>query len=248
MAIASVLDRVKSFWNDITDKSAAKVRSPRWATESLTTVGIAVLGASAQIEAVRKVGSEFVGDFSSLFQLVLQLFAIFWCMAVISGKSELASGSAIIHSPASASPQLLYSYSQPLRFLAKVGLLLLMFLIPVSLRAVADEVIPLPSTIYGYIYRGADHPLDGVRVRIITREGQDITRGNWFTDSAGFYIATANRRIKRSDKIVVAPEECDGEHALSLMRSNQADNSTIMSDAKVKNDALFVHHIDCKEK
>lgn len=73
---------VAEFMRDLADKSANKLAAPRWGADSLTTFGIGILAASAQVEAVQKLTSQFVGDLSSAVQLLLQLFAIVWCVCL----------------------------------------------------------------------------------------------------------------------------------------------------------------------
>ena len=142
-----------------------------------------------------------------------------------------------------------YAYSQLLRFLAKLGLLLLVIMLPYKLMTVADDLLPLPTTIYGYIYTGADQPVDGARVRLVSRHGDDITSGTWFTDSQGFYIVKAVRHVRRSDVIKTIPNKCESELSLALTKSNEVPVSNTILDPQQRRPAdIFVHHINCAEK
>jgi hypothetical protein len=240
---------VTGFMRDLADKSANKLAATRWGADSLTTFGIGILAASAQAEAVQKLTSQFVGDFSSTVQLLLQFFAMLWCVTVISSKTP-NTGSSIIHVDfAPADQQSTYTYSQLLRSLAKLGLLALVIILPYKLTTVADDLLPLPRTIYGYLYKGADQPVDGARVRLVSRGGDDITSGTWFTDSHGFYIVKAVRRVRRSDVIKTIPGNCESELSLALTKSNEVPGGNTTLNPQLSRPAdIFVHHINCAEK
>jgi len=237
---------VIGFVRDLTDNSAETVWTPNWAADSLRTLGIAVLAASGQIEAVQKLVSQLVGDFSSAIQILLLLCAILWCVAVISSKIPSTRVSLIVGDLRPMDGRGLYGYSQPLRFVAKLGLLLFVIALPFRVRIVVDKLLPLPETIYGYVFLGADKPVNGARIRVISSNGADITSGTWTTDSRGFYILKGVRRLRRSDLVKVQPDGCKKELTLALSKSNEVSAGT----AKDQPDGtgifpIFIHHLDC---
>jgi hypothetical protein len=232
------------FVQDLADHSAERISSPNWAVDGLTTVGIAVLAASAQAEAVQKLVSQLVGDLSLVVQLFLLLGAILWCVAVISGKtpSKLTAG---VVAGANSKREYSYAYSQPVRIAAKIGLIIFVVAFPIKLKAIMEEALPLPSTIYGYLLYDTTKPVDGAHVRVVSADGSDITVGIWVSDSNGFYIIKARRAMRRSDVLKVMPDDCADEVSLSLTKSNEipSRNSDDRNDAMLS--PLFRHRIHC---
>jgi hypothetical protein len=236
----------RAFVRDLTDKSAAKADVPNWGTEGLSAVGIGVLAASAQVEALKKLAGQLVGDFSNAVQILLLLGAILWCAAIISGKTP-ASGALVV--PAEAAPRrYVYTYSQFLRTLAKAGLLGTIVFVPIKLRALADDLTLLPDTLYGFVYQGANQPVDNTPLRLVSSSGEDITSGSWFTDSRGFYIVRAVRRLRRSDSIRMVPEGCKSEQSLPLARTNEISHEAVEWPPGVGASPRFIYHITCEGK
>jgi hypothetical protein len=165
------------FFADMLDRSAVRKTTPQWDTEALTTIGIAVLAASAQAEAAQKLASQLIGDFANLVQFFLMLAAVLWCLAIIGGKVVTTDANAILGVVGSAREKRMYAYSQALRFSAKAGLLILIAFVPSKLAAIAVELSPLPSKICGYIYNGEHQPVDGARVWLISHSGDDTSDG-----------------------------------------------------------------------
>jgi hypothetical protein len=229
------------FIQDLTDQSANKISNPNWAVDGLTTIGIALLAASGQAEAVQKLVSQMSGDFSNVIQLILLLGAEFWCAAVISAKTK-SKQLAGIASKLSSTNVHIYLYSQPLRGAAKIGFLLLAVAVPSKLRTILDEVFPLPTTIYGYMFYDTTKPVDGANIRVVSSDDSDVTIGSWLTDSKGFYIVKAVRRIRRSDVLKVKPDGCTTEVSLPLKRPNE--HSTEGSQSALS--PLFMHVIHCE--
>lgn len=240
---------LSGFFADMVDQSANKKTTPRWSTEGLTTIGIAVLAASAQAEAAQKLASQLVGEFSNVVQLFLMVFAILWCVTVI--RSKVSTTGITVTAVDAGTPQedITFTYSQVVRFAAKAGMLVLIALIPSKVGAIAAELSPLPVAIYGYIYEGQDKPVDSARVWLVSRTGADITDGTWFTDSRGFYLVKAVRKVRRSDSVKIIPDQCNRELRLSLAEPNElrpgAPSQSVPPSESVP---TFIHHISCEEK
>jgi hypothetical protein len=223
------------FLRDFVDRSAARAPTANWGVESLTTLGVGVLAASAQAEAVGKLAGTVVGDFSTAVQMLLLLGAILWCAAIVSAKTA-------------AAPGYVYTYSQWLRTLAKAGLLGAIAFLPFRLAALADEWTPLPDTVYGFVYDSAGRPVDNARLRLLSLAGQDITSGSWFTDSRGFYAVRAIRRLRRSDAIRIAPEGCKTAQTLPLARIYAAPAAAPWPPELANASPRFLHHLECEAK
>lgn len=241
---AAVWRSCKGFLQDLTDKSAEKVSPPNWAGDALTTTGLAIVGASGQAEAVQKLVSLFAGDFASVVQLLLLLLALLWCGAIISGKAHFKQQAGVVAASDAAKTRS-YAFSQPLRVVAKIGLLLLLIAVPLKLSAVADNLIPLPDTIYGHVFYDTGKPVDGAPLRAVTSAGSDITSGSWTTDSNGFYVIKAKKRFRRSDVLRVIPDGCTVEVSLALTKANEVTPQSDRGDHGLGLRPMFEHRVHC---
>ena len=233
---------MRNFIQDLTDHSAKKVSNPNWAVDGLTTLGIAALAASGQVEAIQKLASQMIGDFSSAVQLLLLVIGVFWCTAVISAKTKFKHPPGIAPEGDSQSGHS-YVYSQLLRTGAKAGLMLFLVAVPFKTHAVLDELLPLPTTIYGYVFYDTTKPVDGANIRIVSSDGSDITVGSWVTDSKGFYTVKATRHLRRSDVLRVMPDGCTTEISLPLKRPNEGSVDSVHPSLS----PLFIHRSHCEE-
>jgi len=133
--------------------------------------------------------------------------------------------------------------------MAKLGIVLLTLFVPQRARTIIYDWLPLPDMVYGYIFVGASQPDDGERIWVLSEDGEDITSGNWYADSEGFFIVKARRKMKRSDVLLVMPAACKREMRIPLAKSNQValDPRSIPGRNKGLN-PLFVYHVLCSEK
>lgn len=233
------------------DRSADKAVSSNFGTESLTTIGIASLAASGQAEAIRKLFSQVVGDMSDLVQIVLWSWVIFWSAAIVASKRE-SNGARVSRSDGGVAPRRkTYSYSQFLRNLAKLAFVLFVAMLPFRVMSIAAELTPLQTTIYGAIYKDGDRPVESTAIHLMSSDGEDLTSGDWFTDSRGFFIARAKRRLRRSDLIKTAIDGCKTEQMLPLAKSNEATLPIAelhLDEAASRAYHFFVYHVDCEGK
>ena len=231
-----------SFPRDLFDRAARKIAPASWTGETLTVLGIALLAATGQAEALQKIAFALVGDRTSLVRLLLTVSALCWCVVVISKKTRVPG-------LAAASDKRVYSYSRPLRLLAILAAAILMVAIPSKISATVDELVPLPKTIYGYLYQLNGRPIDGANIRLVSSGGEDITRGDWLSDSEGFYIVKADRRIRRSDILTIFGEGCAGQHFLTLRRENEFKMNALRErPGRPELSPKFYHHLSCEDK
>lgn len=102
-----------------------------------------------------------------------------------------------------------YLHGPVIRNIAKVGFLILPFLIFIFSINLYTELYPLPKTVYGYVYNVNNSlPIVNARIRVMTNDSVDITDGEWQTDSRGFFIVQAKTTIRRDYKLFVLSSDC----------------------------------------
>src|SRR5262249_53016045 len=131
-------------------------------------------------------------------------------------------------------------FPQIVRILCKIGVIALLALLPSKFLAAKDDFIPLPNILHGYLIDAmTGKGISDARIRVITQDGVDVTDGDWFVDSQGFYIVKTRERVKRTAKIVVSVPGCEIQDELKLRRIDQ-----VASDNDVP---VFRHVAICGE-
>lgn len=230
---------ILGFVGDLFDRSAERNCNPAWTAEITRTLGLGIVNLASFWDAAAKVSAQVFGDFTSLLQLILAIIGCAWCISIIRGKTQRQASSLEL----AAAAQHEYSSSTIVRFSAKLAFMAFLLIIPTKTISAVGDLLPLPSTIYGYLIDlDSGQPLEQARVSLVTADGVDITAGVWFSDSHGFYIVTSSRRAWRSAKLIVT-HPCAKPVMLSLSKSYQINPT----DAEKQQDIepLFRHVITC---
>jgi hypothetical protein len=209
---------IHSFINDILDRSA-RPSSQGVALPDLWTISIlAFSGAATFFDAFTTLANRLFGIAGSIIPLGLVVVGLAWSIFVINTKDKQMLATVIVARTVPPS-ELTYAYSQSIRYLAKISMVVLLLLLPSHVAAVIDEFIPLPSTIYGYLVdaRSRKPVIDAV-VRVVDTNGVDVTTNQWPSDSTGFYIIENSRRVRRNSRIVVSQADCKTENELPMFR------------------------------
>lgn len=206
---------------------------------------MAISGAVSYASTLDRLASQLLGIPGSFLPIFIIVFGLSWCMYVIHVKTMEESNSRITL-PIEDKSQLRYKYGQPVRYLAKAGLLILLVLLPGKLSTAIDEVVPLPPTFYGYLIDARSaKPMADVRVRVVTADGVDITKGVWLSDSEGFYIVETLQRVQRNAHLVVIQPDCNMEQSLSLRRVDESHIDAFGRNTPAELRPMFRHIINC---
>jgi hypothetical protein len=163
---------------------------------------------------------------------------------LVSAKEETQGHASTITS-ADSKPHLECKYSQPVRYLAKIGMVVVLVSVPGKVVSLADEVIPLPATLYGYLVDArTGQSIADARVRVVSADGTDITQDTWLSDSEGFYIVRTTRRAYRNDRLLVTHQDCTGEQSFRLRRADEW-SEVPPSAPKEELRPIFRHVLNC---
>jgi hypothetical protein len=210
---SSILARVAA---DFTDRSASKRVDFSWDSGLWTTAGVVIAAAAAYFESSEKLFIGVFGDFKGTFRLLLVVVALLGCVFMVRSKRQVLSTST------GDSSSLQYSFAQPMRIVAKFGIIALLALLPTRVIAAKDDFIPLPQTIYGYLVDArSDKPVSDAGIRVVNQDGVDVTDGVWLSDSQGFYVVKTSEPVMRTAHIIISIPECKSRQSLTLRRVDQ---------------------------
>jgi hypothetical protein len=220
-------------FGDFLDRSAAKRKRPSRGVDLWVACGVALTTAAGYLESAEKVFIGVFGDFIGTFRLLLIIVSLVGCVFIVRSKTQLAK-------PFAMSSSFEYSFPQLVRILGKAGVIVLLVLLPSKFIAAKDDFVPLPRTLHGYLLYGkTGKALSDARIRVVTQDGVDVTDGNWFSDSKGFYIVRTRERVKRTAQIIISLPECQFREALRLRRIDQTGTEDGIP--------IFRHVADCDE-
>lgn len=227
------------------DRSAKKKKSNNWLRDISAVTIVALTGAGSYLTLVKDVGMTLLGLSGSLIPSIIVIAGIIWCFVIITSKEQK-------HEAGFAQKDLKtlqYVYVQPVRHLSKITLLFfLLYVLPLNINKALVERIPLASVIYGNLVdaRTGDPVIDA-RIRILTSDGIDVTKGEWFTDSRGFFIVETKSSIYRDAILAVFPTDCSKEIHLPLLSSFEVSVSETALNLPEGLDPMFQHQITCNE-
>jgi hypothetical protein len=231
---------LRAFLGDFLDQSATRRRNPNWIAEGLTTAGAGIVGAGSFWSFIENVAKPIFGEWANLFQLVLLIGAILWFGSLICAKVTRAKSL----KPA-PTPHVEYQFSQPVRILSKVALIVLICALPVKARNVYYDVRPLPPDLYGVLKDPSARPIAGGHIVILTSDDDNITVSSNGPDTDGFYHIVAKRPVRRSDHLRYRSDFCsvilpvDHAHQIAAQRENVTGQML---------SPMFSHTVICQEK
>jgi hypothetical protein len=239
--------RLRSFIGDLRDRSACP-RSQKVTLPDLWAIGLLVLsGATSFSESFSKLVNNLLGVSGSVVPFVLVGTGFAWSIFVITAKVSEVPGVASPEAP--LTPELTYRYDQPTRYLAKMGMFILIILLPWQARMMVDEFVPLPLTIYGYLIDAhTRQPAVDAVVRIVDGSGVDVTRHQWPSDSTGLYIIETVRRVRRDSKVIVSQPNCTMENELQLFQIYETRLDVFGNEIPRSMGPIFRHTITCRRR
>jgi hypothetical protein len=236
--------RLRNFIGDILDRSAHP-RPQKVTLPDLWAISLLVLsGAASFSESFSKLALNLLGISGSVVPFVLACIGLAWAIFVITAKEGEAHGPASSGIP--LKPELTYRHDQPTRYLAKIGMFILIVLLLWQAKIMIDDFIPLPLTVYGYLVDARTRqPVVDAVVRMIDSSGVDVTRYQWPSDSTGFYIIETVRRVRRDSEVVVSQPKCAMENKLPLFRVYETRLDVFGMEVPKSFDHVFKHTITC---
>ena len=231
----------KRVYRDFFDKSAEKNKSPLTFKDIWGLLFVALPAIANLIGYIKDILISTFGLYASLIPILILIVALFWCIYVIRSTQNLSQQSAIVFERYS-SQKLIYMFPQPLRVTFKISFCLFLILLPFSIKFLIDDIVPLPTTLYGNIFDIANgDPVEDARVRILTKDNVDVTSGEWRTDSKGFYIVQTKIRVQKDGQLLVIVPPCNKEFKLPLLPSFQS-----YSDMPNIKTYIYRHSINAK--
>lgn len=232
---------MSAFWRDLWDRSA----KPSMKTVQIPDIWAGTLLVFSSVAAFVQGAQNLITDFFRLpyfiIPFLLAIFVFSWCVHIITAKTEEKIDNTI--QLVDRSPGLIFSYGQPIRQLAKVGLLVILILTPFSVHSAIIQVKPLPETVYGYLYSAkTGEPIVGARVRAITNKNADITKMCFPSDSRGFYILETAGTLNRRGYLLASVDGCDSEIKLSLEKEHELSAKPHVAGANF----AYRHVISCE--
>ena len=234
-----------NFIADILDRSA-RPSSQGAALPDLWTISIlAFSGAATFFDAFTVLANRLFGIAGSIIPLGLVIVGLAWSIFVMTAKHKQMLASVIVARTVPTN-ELVYTYSQSIRYLAKISMVVLLLLLPSHIGAVVDEFIPLPSTIYGYLAdaRSRKPVIDAV-VRVVDTKGVDVTTNQWPSDNTGFYIVENSRQVRRNSRIVVSQVNCKTENELPMFRVYETRVDLSGNEIPNSRNPVFRHTLNC---
>jgi hypothetical protein len=238
----------KLFLDDLLDRGA-KAKASAAATEDLlATVWVVATNGSSVMDSAKKLATQLLHlPAESLASVCVSVVALWSCLQIVRAKGAIKRATPIIDSEAGF--ELQYAYKQPVRLLAKIGLLASLLVFTVSSVASVNELWPLPTTIYGSVggvraSSGKAEPIVGAHVRVVF-EGVDVTQGSPFpTDMYGYYRVMTSRRVRRSAQIHI---HCPNGsmHVFTLSRDYEVPSRELRGADSPELKPFFRHVIDC---
>ena len=211
-----LLTAFTAFCADLLDKGASKKADSISIREAGGAVAAGLAAIVEWFDHARKVVHELLGFSSALLPPLLLAFGVLWCISVITAK-ESTPETPIVSGLVIRTPRRSYRSGQPTRWLSKSLLVLILFLLPRFASVWAEEVIPLPITFSGYLNdQRSGKPIDGARIRVVSENGVDLTQGEWWSDSNGFYVVRTSRRVSRLASVEISRSDCTTLERLPL--------------------------------
>jgi hypothetical protein len=236
---------LKDFVRDVLDRSAKPRDSSNWIPELWAVVGVLGAGAVSYAESVQKVAAIFLGSASSLLPALLALTGTLWCIWIIDAKQVRASQPVLVGGSVFE-----YAYRQPVRQIAKVGLLALLVLLPIKISAAVDDFIPLPLTFYGFLLDSrTGQRIEAATVRVVNVNGVDVTRdGTWESDKYGFYEVRTLQPVTRDGHLSIKMADCPEIRTLPIRKADQCSTCPSSPFVSTKLKPMFRHVFSCGGK
>ncbi len=219
-----------------THPNAAKHRLP-----DLWTIGVLILsGAVSFSDLLSKFLNGLLGISGSIVPLALLSSGLAWAIHVIVAKQH-ESGNLLL-TGILVYPVPIYYYDQVSRLLGKIGILILLVLLPWQVVLVVDEFVPLPITLYGYLIDAKTRqPVEGTVLRIVNGSGVDVTRYQLPSESLGLSV----QRVRRNAKLVVSRPDCSGENELPLFSAYESREDALGNEIKTSVNPVFRYTFYC---
>lgn len=222
----------------VLDRSAGRKPSAS-AAEAAAAVMAALAAVIGAANLIGDTLTKLLGEAAAAWipPLVLVMLLVLSLYIVIARQRKQSAAGMIDAGPKDS---FVYTFAQPLRQTAKVASILLLIAAPASLASTIIARTPLPDTFDGSIV-DQQHNLAGVAnamVRVIDKDGTDLTKGTWYTDDQGSYHVAAKRRVPRSATLQVDAHDC-GSLSLALTQKYETTSSTSTTP-------MFRHLVDCK--
>jgi TIR domain len=211
---------LRTHFADIVNRGAyVRRREVEW--PDLWRIGVLFLSGGVSLsETISKLANDLFGLPGSAVPLLVALTGLAWAWFVVGAKNAISQQPRIeVPQHDVAAPRIIYTYDETVRWIAKFGLLLFAILFIRQLSTFVDDLVPLPTTIHGYLIDGrTGAPLEGASVRVFEKSGVDITTKQLASDSTGFYVVHTLRGFRRNATVVVSPPKCGSESRLPLYR------------------------------
>jgi hypothetical protein len=236
---------ISSFIADMLDRSAEARKNYRWVPDLWATGLLAASGVASYADVLYKLFTNIIGAPGVLVPLFILLFVLVWCVFLVSAKDETQSHASIVISTDNKR-HLEFKYGQPVRYFAKIGIVLIIVSLPGKVISSTYKIIPLPTIFYGYLVDArTGQPIADARVRVVSADGADITQSTWLSDSEGFYIVRTTKRAYRNDRILVNDANCTTkEYSLPLRRADELP-AVQSNKPKVGLRPVFRHVLNC---
>jgi hypothetical protein len=226
------------------DTGALKKANPVTPSDLSAAVLASLSAISVFAEKSQELARNLLGGYGSFIPLLLVIFLILWSLYVIGAKISSEAFTVGFRNDKAGSPGFVYKHGQLVRWFSRMLLVALLYLIPRAAAPIVDELSTLPTVLYGYLQDAhTGKPLEGIIVRVVTAEGQDITNGHWKTDSDGFWIVKTSRPSDRHAKLAIWLPDCSVQELLPLNHESELAHKRA---ARKELGPIFSHSVSCQ--
>ena len=192
---------IKSVLSDFFKFLPQKDENPKPKLLSFQSLALPITASISLLNSVGDALDKFASIPFNLARLIFSIIAMCCCIHVFTTKEEIFFSNTIIHD---VKTRVVYQYAYFIRLIGKIVFIILLFVLPFQFSNSVRQAIPYSSKITGTIYDEEGRPIKNAIIRIITKDGIDITSdGEWISDDLGFFVIKASKTIYPSSQIII---------------------------------------------